>query len=220
MDFAGNLNQLEDLPAAFKRFGPIFAGIITSISAALSRETRAIDQLSSQISLPTARWGWLDAIGKLYGIQRNQYENDPQFRRRLLGTLTANRGTPDSIINFIKLALNLNATITENFDLVSYQINFSNVLNQQVLQQVAIAINWVRPAGVPFLPLFVIKGGLYLNTLNYFGVKKVTGSYLAKPAVSIAVNLAANTNNPSPLLPTTYLTDPYITGVAEVNFPL
>src|SRR5579863_2669781 len=172
------------------------------------------------INLSTARWGWLDAIGKLYGIQRNQFENDPQFRTRLLGTLTTTTGTATSIVNFIKLALNLNATITENFSLVSYQINFSSTPSTSVLQQVAINIVRVRPAGVPFLPLFVIKGGLYLNTLNYFGVKRVTGSYLARPAISINVILAANTDNPAPLLPTTYLTDPYITGVAEVSFPL
>ena len=220
MQFKDVENQLDDLPSAFKRFGPIFARLITSLSAALTRSTSSIDQLATNISLPTAKWGWLDAIGKLYGIQRNQFETDPQFRTRLLGTLTATRGTPTSMVNFIKLALNLNTSITENFSLVSYQINFSNPPNQQTLQKVVIAINWVRPAGVPFLPLFQIKGGLYLDTLNYFRVKRVTGSYLARPVAAINVNIAANTNSPKALLPTNYLTDPYVTGVAQVNFPL
>jgi hypothetical protein len=220
MNFNDVENQLEDLPGTFKRFGPIFAGLIQSLSAALARSTRAIDQLSPMLYPNTAKWGWLDAIGKLYGIPRNQFETDPQYRTRLLGTLTATHGTPSSIVNFIHLALNLNSSITENFDLVSYQINFTNPPNQQTLQKVAVTINWVRPAGVPFLPLFEVRGGLFLNTLNYYGVRKVTGSYLGRPSATVDITLAANTNNPKPLLPTTYLSDPYITGTALVNFPL
>ena len=220
MNFTDVQNQLDDLPLTFKRFGPIFAGLILSLTAAIARNTIPIDQLPPNLNLQTAKWGWLDAIGKLYGIQRNQYETDPQYRARLFGTLTANHGTPTSIVDFIKLALNINTSISENFTVASYQINFNNPPSLQTLKQVAIAINWVRPAGIPFLPLFQIKGGLFLNTLNYLGVKRVTGSYLARPAVSISVNLAPNTNNPKPLLPTTYLTDPYITGLANVNFLL
>ena len=220
MNYSDVNTQLSDLPQTFKRFGPVFAGLISSLSAAMARSTRAMDQLSNSIYPQTARWGWLDTIGKLYGIVRYQNETDLAYRTRLIGTLTATRGTPTSIVNFIKLALNLNVTITENFNLVSYQINFTRPPTQQVLQQVAISINWVRPAGVPFLPLFVVQGGLYLNTLNYFGVKRVTGSYLALPSASVVVNISANTNNPQPLLPTNYISDPYITGVAQVNFPL
>jgi hypothetical protein len=234
MNFSDVENQLTDLPSAFKRFGPIFAGLIVSLTAMLARSTRAIDGLPSQLYLPvnagssiaplvninTAKWGWLDAIGKLYGIPRNQYETDPQYRVRLQGTLTAAHGTPIAITNFIKLALNLNTTITENFDLVSYQINFTNPPSIQTFTQVAISINWVRPAGVPFLPFFQIKGGLYLRTLNYFGIKRVTGSYLARPQATVDINLAANTDNPKALLPTTYISDPYVTGTALVPYPL
>lgn len=220
MQYSDVQNQIEDLPATFQRFGPIFAGLISSISAAMARTTMPMDQLAANVSLPTAHWGWLDAIGKLYGLPRNPYETDPAYRTRILGTLTATHGTPDSIVNFIQFALNISTSITENFTLASYQINFANPPTPQTLQQVAIAINWVRPAGIPFLPLYQIRGGLYLNTLNYLGIKKVTGSYLAKPSISISVTLAPNTNNPVPLLPTNYLSDPYVTGIANVSFPL
>lgn len=220
MNFVDVENQISDLPSTFKRFGPIFAGLIISLSAALARSTRVIDQVAAQTNINTAKWGWLDAIGKLYGIPRNQYETDPQYKTRLLGTLTASHGTPTSITSFIKLALNLNTTITENFDLVSYTIDFTNPPSVQTLTQVAIAINWVRPAGVPFLPFFQIRGGLFLNTLNYFGTKRVTGSYLARPQSTIAINLSDHTNNPKPLLPTTYISDPYVSGTALVPYPL
>lgn len=220
MNFQDVQDQITDLPSSFARFGPIFAGLILSLTAMMARSTRAIDQLAPQLNINTAKWGWLDAIGKLYGIPRNQYETDPQYKTRLVGTLSAAHGTPTAITKFINLALNLNTTITENFDLVSYQINFANPPSIQTLTQVAISINWVRPAGVPFLPFFQVRGGLYLRTLNYFGVKRVTGSYLARPQASIEINLAANTDNPKPLLPTTYLSDPYVTGTALVPYPL
>ena len=217
MDFLDVQTQITDLPSTFKRFGFIFAGLIQSFSAALARGTTSMDQLPNNINMNFAKWGWLDAIGKLYGILRNPNENNNQFRDRLLGTLTATRGTPQSIVNFLQVALNLNTSITENFDLVSYQLNFSKAINTQTLQKVAVALQWVRPVGVPFLPFFQLKGGLYLSTLNYFRVQKVTGSYLGKPSVSILVNLAANTNSPEALLPTTYLADPWITGTAVVS---
>jgi len=213
-------NQLTDLPTSFQRFGFIFAGLITSLTAMLARNTQALDQLSAMTDINTAKWGWLSAIGSLYDLPRTQYETDPQYRTRLLGTLSANTGTPQAIVNFIKLALNLSTTITENFNVVDYQINFANPPSQQTLQQVAITINRVRPAGVPFLPLYQINGGLYLNTCNYFNTRFVTGSYFSQPHSSIAVTLAQNTNNPTPILPTNYLTDVYVTGIAQVSFPL
>lgn len=218
MDFKDVSNQLTDLPLTFQPLGPIFAGLIESLSAALARSTRAIDQISpNMINMPTARWGWLDAIGKLYGLPRLLNEIDVNYRKRLIGTLTATRGTPNSIVNFLKFALNINSTISENFSVVSYQLNFNTPVSSAQLQQVAIAIGWVRPAGVPFLPIFNISGGLYINTLNYLGNKFVTGSYLSRPGSTINVVLAANTDNPEPILPTNYIVDPYITGVAQIN---
>jgi len=199
MDFTDVQNQLSDLPLTFRRFGPVFAGLIQSLTAAIARTTIPEDQLAGQTNLQVAKWGWLDAIGKLYGIQRNQYETDPQYRARLFGTLTAWHGTPQAIVNFIQLALNINTSISENFSLASYQINFNSPPSTQTLTQVAIAINWVRPAGIPFLPLFSINGGLYVNTLNYLGAKQVTGSYFSRPGASITINLAPNTDNPKPI---------------------
>ena len=220
MQFSDVQQQIGSLPDTFIPMGSIFAGLIESLSALVARSTTAIDQLSSQIDVPTAKFGWLTAIGLLFGIQRNQYESDDQFRTRLVGTLTATRGTPQSIVNFLQLALNLNVTVSEDFINPSYQINFLTPVTTQTIQKVVIAINWVRPAGVPFLPLFITRGGLYLDTCNYFGVKRVTGSYLANPSTLVTVNIGANTNSPINQLPTNYISDQWITGVASVSYPL
>lgn len=212
--------QLLNLPDTFQRFGPVFAGLMSAITAALTRSTYSIDQIAANININTARFGWLDAIGELFGILRNPYESDTKYRARLIGTLSATRGTPTSIVNFLKLALNLTATVTENFSTTSYQVNFLQPQTLITLQQVVQALVWVRPAGVPFLPLYQLSGGLFLNTCNYLGVKQVTGSYLSNPNVAVNIVIAANTNNPAPLLPTVYLSDPYITGTASVSLPL
>lgn len=220
MNYSDVQSQILDLPDAFQRLGPQFAALVSAFTASMSRSTRAIDQIAGQINIQTARWGWLDSIGKLYGILRNQFETDPQYRVRLLGTLSTTTGTPTSIVNFLKLSLNLNTSVTENFSLVSYQINFFTPPSSQMLQNVAINLVRVRPAGIPFLPFFTLTGGLFLDTLNYLGGKLVTGSYLSKPSVSVNLTLAENTNNPQPLLPVVYLQDPYIRGIAQASFPL
>jgi hypothetical protein len=221
MNYTAVQNQLLDLPQlTFQRFGPIYAGLVSAMSAALARSTNCIDQVAANINPNLARWGYLDAIGALYGIPRYQYETDPAYRTRLIGTLSAPHGTPLAISSFIKLALGLNTTVTEDFATTSYQINFQTPQPQSVLQKVVTTILWVRPAGVPFLPLYQLTGGLFLDTLNYFGVKKVTGSYLSNPNTVVNVNIGANTNSPASTLPTVYLSDPYITGQAQVNFLL
>jgi hypothetical protein len=192
MNYTAVQNQLLDLPQlTFQRFGPIYAGLVSAMSAALARSTNCIDQVAANINPNLARWGYLDAIGALYGIPRYQYETDPAYRTRLIGTLSAPHGTPLAISSFIKLALGLNTTVTEDFATTSYQINFQTPQPQSVL-----------------------------DTLNYFGVKKVTGSYLSNPNTVVNVNIGANTNSPASTLPTVYLSDPYITGQAQVNFLL
>jgi hypothetical protein len=54
----------------------------------------------------------------------------------------------------------------------------------------------------------VLRGGLYLGTINYLGIApSVTGAYLFDPVDEITPDIPATTNNSVPLLPTTYLTD-------------
>jgi hypothetical protein len=216
MTYNDILNQLDDLPEPFRHNGSIYPSIIASIAAALARNTNSADAVISDININTAQWGWLNTIGELYGIIRTQYETDPIYRRRIEQTLIAPHGTPEAIQDFIKLILGITTVVTENFTNCSYQINFLSPVSVATIQQVVIAINWVRPAGVPFLPLFRSSGGLFLSTCNFLGIKRVTGSYLANPTIAINVSIGPSTDNLVSQLPTLYLTDPYITG----QFPI
>lgn len=236
MDFNDVQSQLSDLPSSFKRFGPIYAGILNSFAAALARNTTSADGTITnltfaQFSQPpipvgqltntslvvlnaddVAQWGWLDTFGKFFGIPRNVNESDPPYRQRIYGTLTAPHGSPLAIASFIFQILGINATVTEDFTNPSYRISFDQLLTEIQLAAVISTIKWVRPAGMPFLPLFQIRGGLFLRTINYFEVRRVTGSYLVTATVSVSSSIPPYTNNPKALLPTIYLTDPYITG--------
>jgi hypothetical protein len=212
MNFSDVLNQIEDLPDTFKRPGPIFNAIVTSLAAILSRQTSALDQLVVNLNLQNARWGWLDTFGKFYGINRNGQESDVLYRARILGTLTAPHVTPIAIASFVNLALGLVVTVTENFLNTTYQLNFLSPPSLVTIQQVANAINYVRPAGVPFLPLFMITGGLSLHTCGYFRTQQVTGSYFTAGKTSLNINIAQSTNSPQTKLPTNYLSDPLILG--------
>jgi hypothetical protein len=216
MNYNDVLNQLNDLPITFQHGGIIYPSIIAAIASALARNTTSADAVIGNINLPTAQWGWLNSIGELYGIIRTQYEIDPTYRNRIQQTLVAPHGTPEAIQDFIKLITGITTVVTENFTNCSYQINFLAPVSVNTIQQVVIAINWVRPAGVPFLPIYRVSGGLFLNTCNFLGVKRVTGSYLAQPTVIANVSIGPSTDNLVSQLPTLYLTDQYITG----QFPM
>ncbi len=213
MNFQQTEQILTDLPNTFRRYGSLFNAIILGFAIACARNNIAIDSIYQNIYTNNARWGWLDVFGQLYGILRNQYETDPQYRVRLIGTLTAPHGTPFAISQFLNLALGLNTNITENFVSPSFSINFSSPVTTSTLQNVVNSINWVRPAGIPFQPLYTQTGGLFLETINYLGITKVTGSYLSAPHTTVNVAVSPSTPNPVCILPTTYFTDPFITGV-------
>lgn len=217
MDFQQTEQILSNLPQPFSRFGPIFNAILLGFTIACARNNVAIDSINNNIYTNNAKWGWLDAFGQLYGILRNQYETDPQYRQRLIGTLTAPHGTPLAISQFIKLALGLNTTVTEDFLSPSYTINFVTPVSTNTLQNVANTILWVRPAGVPFLPLYQQSGGLYLSTMNFLRGTKVSGSYLSQPHTNLNITIPASTPNPICILPTTYFNDPFINTLTPTS---
>lgn len=219
MNYQQILSILSDLPGTFQRPGTVYQSILQSFTSACARNTIAIDALISQISLPTANWGWLDAVGNLFGIPRNPYEIDPSYRSRIQATLIAPHVTPTAMENFIQAVLGISVIISENFTNATYQLEFSSPVSTQDLQNIVNALIWVRPAGIPFLPIYTVSGGLFLNTVNFFGVKRVSGSYLVQSRTSVDINIAPNTDNPQAMLPTVYLTDPLITGIINPNSP-
>lgn len=210
MDWQQVLTQLTDLPRTYLRTGSVFQQWMNSLTEELSRYTTATDALTAQVAFTNAVAAWLDVWGELFGIARNSNESDAAYSQRIMGTLQAEHGPPLAISAFMLLSLGLRTTVTENIPAAvgwSLQLGSSTTTPQEAT--IAQALDFVRPAGVPY-NFNILRGGCFLTTVNYLGRAKVTGAYLTLPYSVVGPNIPANTNNSTPLLPTTFLTDPQI----------
>lgn len=212
MNYQDILNQLDTLPYTFLRPGSGFASIQAAKAAALMRYAGAIDGLVRQLQFSQASGVWLDVWGKLFSIPRNIQESDGSYASRISATLVSGRATPVAMLIYLKVALGITATISEDFVHTVWQLTFQSqqVTNAQ-FSQLLENLSYVRPAGVPTLASVGGKGGLFLGTVNYLGnAPRTTGAYLETGTGGLDINISAYTNNSKPLLPTTYLSDPTI----------
>ena len=210
MTYQEILAQLNTLPATFLRPGSGFAAIQAARAASLFRYASAIDGLIDQLQFSKASGVWLDAWGKLFSIPRNAQESDGDYASRISATLVAGRATPVAMLLYLKIALGLTATLTEDFVKATWQLSFSTPLSSAQFNQVMENLAYVRPAGVPSLASAGSPGGLFAGTVNYLRAPRTTGAYLEEGGSGLAFSISAYTNNSKPLLPTTYLSDPTI----------
>jgi hypothetical protein len=207
MQFQDVKARLDDLPPGYTRLGAGFQAFDLSQTAALFRYTGASDGILNQLNFVQAVGPWLDAWGKLFGIERNINESDDAYQNRITMTLLAGRCTPNAILIYLQ-TLGINATIEEDFVNCAFHLQFTAPLTTAAFAALAQNLAAVRPAGVPFLPFQVLQGGLYVGTINFLDAPKVTGAYLDTPLKSFTPTIAVSTNNSVPLLPTLFLSDP------------
>lgn len=212
MQFSDVLAQRATLPSTFTRSGSPYNLLANSKAAALARFTGAVDGLINQIQSMSNAYGvWLDAWGKLWSIPRNTNEKDSDYLSRISAILLAGRGSPAAIELFILIAFGITVSVTEDFTACTWNLVFSAPPNNQQLANIAASLPYVRPAGVPVLSEESGKGGLYLGTVNYLGAPRTTGAYLETPQGAVdTTTQSAFTNNSTPLLPTLFLTDPFL----------
>lgn len=207
MDWAAVASQLADVPDTYKRPGDTFTWLFNSYVAGLFRYTSAADGTTEQLDFEQAIGTWLDVWGQLFNFRREDGESDGAYRTRIQFLLLCGKGPPVSIEKYINVVEGLTALVVERFPDCGYEVRIGIQTAARYLQ-IASNLRYVRPAGVPFLPFLVLRGGLYLGTINYFGVApSVTGAYMTDPTDEITPSIGAATNNSVPLLPTTYLTD-------------
>lgn len=202
-------DQLTDLPSIFKPGGSVYMAVITSILTGLVALGLSSDALAQQFSLPSASAEWLNYWGAILGLTRFNGEADAQYQNRIQQTLLGATSTPAGLGKFIEDVFNVTPTITEDFTTNSYTITFADPLTTDQLDQIALTIARIRPAGVPFLPINVIAGGMFLNTLLFLGMSNAPGSYLEAPTDEyFPTNLAPNTNAIIVTLPQSYFNFP------------
>lgn len=208
MDWNGIVARLNDLPATFQRQGPNFNAFQNSLVNGLHKFTNSVDGVVNQAQASQAVGKWLDVVGRARNIPRYNGEPDATYLSRITYLLTTPGGPPNAIIGLLQILGQSTTTISENFTTCSWSTNINaGSQSASAIAQITGALGYVRPAGVPY-QLNVSHGGLYLNTLNYLGRPRVTGTYLVNATNSIPLNIPSNTNNAINLLPTIYLTDP------------
>ena len=201
-------NQLTDLPQVFKPGDATYNAVTASVLAGLTALGLTTDSLAQQLSFPTASAEWLNLWGAFFGLSRNSGESDSQYQTRIQATLLGGTSTPIGIQNFILAAFGIQATVTEDFSTNSYTITFGTPLTNVQLAEIAAALERIRPAGIPFLPLGVIAGGMFTNTMVFLGMSEAPGAYLEAPIRDYFPTLAPNTNALIINLPGAYINFP------------
>ncbi len=197
------LNQLNDLPDTFKRIGPNFSAMENSFGLSLSAYTVSTDGILNQLNFQNAEFYGLDLWGDMFGVTRNINEDDTVYKSRIVNTLEAWFCTIPGIIRYLQQVYNISATITESG--ASWSVTFTTPSISPLV--IIDNLNIIRPAGVPFY-VNLLSGGLYLNTINYIGSYRVTGSYITSPFSNYNFTIPSTTNNSLALFPTTLVSTP------------
>ena len=213
--------QLNDLPDTYKRDGDTFQWVMNSLTAALDRYTNSSNAVVSMANFANAQGKWLDFWGQLLGgIARLNDQTDADYMALITQTILEGKGPPVAILDYVNLIYGIKANITENFPNVGWYLKFGSSFPQSQYNQLALTLDNVRPAGVPFTPFYVLGGGLYLNTINYLGRDRVTGSYIGQPVTAFNFTIPNSTNNVVSELPTIFLEDPTINpGIPQTPAP-
>lgn len=214
MNYAQVAQIIQSLPGTFQRTGTTFNAVESSIIQPCFAYTSSTDQLAQSMIVDNAQWTTLDTIGTIWGILRLPFEGDVQYRNRLMSIFQSMAGIPYGIQQFILDVFNL-STKVQNQSLGSngagYSITFSSSLGVNQQDTVSQQLQWIRPAGVPF-QMYGVGSGFFLGTINYVNAASVTGAYLTTGTALLPFSALASTNSPLNQLPTTFLTNPLLTG--------
>jgi len=208
MDWNTIVKRLTDLPRGYLRIGPNFQQFQNSLTAGLVLGTSAYTGLTTQLNFDTAAGNWLDVWGQLFNLPRNTDEIDFAYQMRIKLLLRSGKGTAPAIEQYVNSGLGYANTTAENFSKISWTLTFLEPLTVAQYTQVAKNLVNIRPAGIPFLPMYVPSGGLYLDTINYLDAPSVTGAYLINSSAEVNPVISATTLSAQSTLPTTYLIDP------------
>ncbi len=208
MDWSQVQARLYDLPPTYLRSGNIFTWLQNSYAAGLTWFTQSMDGLALQYDFNSAQGNWLNVWGSLFNLPSQSTETDTTYRNRIKFTLQLGRTTPVAIQLYTQDALGYQNSVSEDFTTVSWSMTLTSPITSNAYTTLANNLGVVRPAGVPFLPIYIPSGGLYLGSINYLGAPSVTGAYLVESTSSVLPIISPNTAPAQSTLPTTYLTDP------------
>ncbi len=206
MDYSQNRAQLSILPPVYKNSAPTYDFFMNSVAMGLTLYTEAVDALINNATFTNSKYNWLNAWGSLFVVPKGNYENSSAYLIKIQDIISNGNATPVRIQNYIYTVYGITVKIIENFTSTpnyGYTLQFNGTVYD--MQQLATDLSRIRPAGVPIY-FEIISGGNYLNTINFIGTYRTTGSYLSFPTTLYNPNLPNNTNSAVNTLPTNFLT--------------
>ncbi|MDE2233356.1 MAG: hypothetical protein KGJ90_04580 [Patescibacteria group bacterium] len=207
MNFQQVQAQINDLPNTFKRIGVPYTQFIDALTAALYIMTMGVDGMVAQGSFPAAAYGWLDAWGLLFNIQRGNNQPDQSYSKQIQYTVNVSGGPPLYIVAWILAIFGVSVQIQENIPDLGYVLTFPQGLTQAQITTIIASLSYVRPAGVPFV-VEQANIGLYPDTINFINGVRVTGSWISGGEVEVPLGIGSTVNNAPVSVPTLLLTDP------------
>ena len=224
MQFLDALATLLDLPQPFLRpQNQWFAQLMDSFAMQISLETSGNDGIGTQVlTFPAAmdvntrqvtltgsgaQDGWIDIIGLLVNLPRNQGEGNNPYAIRIVQTLLAWVGTVPAVEAWINIFAP-GGSVSENSSGLGYTIALPSSMSPSQVAAFLASFNWIRPDGVPFV-VTQGTGALYVGTVEFLGGGMVMGSYLSSGSAG-ALALGAVTLSTQPLIPTLMFTDPIL----------
>ena len=217
MDNRSVVDILRGVPYTFVSDQPNFLNFFQTLAQTLSQFTTGNDALTTQLLFKTALGKSLDSFGGILGNPRASGESDTLYVGRLISDYNGPFGTPVAIEKFIQTIYSVPVSVVATGVGGGFLIDFQSLLPDATYQAIAEALNWIRPAGVPFFPFSIVGGGLYLTTVNYLGSPRITGSYLSSPSnLTFAFSLLPNTNNIINKYPITIFEDPVLQGTIDI----
>lgn len=220
MDLALVLDQILDIPPAFRRPSVPYSWLVGSLAGGITSYTQASDGGELPVAgIPTAFGAWLDVWGQIYNLPRLGGEADAAYQARIVYTLTSPVVPPLAIQTWSRLFLGTNAVyVTESLPTVGYAISIPAGLPVTLIQNWISGLVRIRPAGVPFTVNTQV-GPLMLGTYSYIGSTGLAGAYLGAGASRLNLSAGTSTLNATPAIATVLLTDPLLNGGVSLGLP-
>lgn len=199
---------LNSLPATYRRPGRDYVAWQTSVTAALTRMTVAVDAIAGQTTFTGALGKWLDVWGLLLGVARTGIA-DPLYLGIITGTLLAGRGTLVGITNYLGVLYGIPATAIDDLPNVGWSLALTpgSTLTPAQIAQLPTWLAYIRPAGIPYVVQATLSPG-FMSTGNFFGAVNFPNSWFTSGSSIFPIRNQNATNNNSPQIPTDWLTDP------------
>ena len=142
----------DSIPTFYSRTGNLYE-LLKSFADEHEIIYDNIAGLIQQININTMTGKFLDELGKIFNLSRDEGETDDQYRAkfRSFWVVLSGGGTLEGIKNAITLLIGINAddiTITGLNLIITINVQIDYMTNVNILEEIPVVMNLAKPAGV------------------------------------------------------------------------